>query len=148
MGSLYASGDPAPADTGDLVQVTHTGTTLTVNVNVIRGGIVMENPDQDPDHNLPIECGGPACSCLGDLSGDGTTVNIQDFYMLLGKLNQANDNYGSREIPKGNDPMGLWDDCADISGDGSMINIQDFYMLLGALNQAYDTTGERVTGCL
>jgi hypothetical protein len=119
MGSLYESGvESPPADTGDLVQVTYTGT-LTVSVNTIRGGIVMENPDQDPDHNLPIECGGgPACLSYdchgkGDFNGD-CSVNYDDVVAMVA----AWDNY---------------DPCCD-TNDDSAINYDDITNLIDGWN--------------
>jgi len=52
MGSLYTGG-AKPATSGTLLTFTVSGDcTATVNVNSARGGIVMENPDEAPGHNL------------------------------------------------------------------------------------------------
>lgn len=59
MGSLYipVSGNDsnAPAYSGDLMKFFVDGDcTVTISTNSRRGGIVMEDPDQVVDHNLPI----------------------------------------------------------------------------------------------
>lgn len=54
MGSLYTGGGK-PNTSGTLLTFTVSDRpcTATVNVNSARGGIVMENPDESPGHNLP-----------------------------------------------------------------------------------------------
>jgi len=68
MGSLYTTdvnyaGDPnlgynkKPKKTGTLLKFTVSGTRSsngTVTVNAARGGIVMENPDEDPNVTIPL----------------------------------------------------------------------------------------------
>jgi len=56
MGSLYPSGGTKPATSGMLLSfvVSGTPTTANVSVNGARGGVVMENPDEGPGHNLPL----------------------------------------------------------------------------------------------
>jgi hypothetical protein len=97
MGSLYAEGEPAPAQSGDLVILTLcgcvTGGTANVSIaeNVIRGGVVMEDPALSPAVNLSgcsvslPNCYVPTCweaqDCPGQPLGDATcdgSVNIMD----------------------------------------------------------------------
>jgi hypothetical protein len=141
MGSLYASGDPAPADTGDLVQVTHSGTQLTVEVNVIRGGIVMENPDQDPEHNLPLVCGPPGV-CAGDLDGDNDK-DLDDLTDLVGKLKKAKIMTGQYLITQSDAD---WNPGGDLDGDDD-IDLDDLTDLVGALKQCKFFTGEYSCSC-
>jgi hypothetical protein len=144
MGSLYASGDPAPADTGQLVQVTHTGATLTVNVNVIRGGIVMENPDQDPDHNLPIECGGSVgcTTCAGDMDGDGDQ-DLTDLSKLVGNLKMSKILKGDYLTVPGDSN---WNACGDMDGDNDS-DLTDLSKLVGALKLCKITLGDYNCPC-
>ena len=83
---------------------------VTVVVNSIRGGVVMENPDEDPDltivdgcHLAPL----PACwACpfwaKGDLDGDGY-VTGGDVIPILNFFGQSTDNNNI---------------CADVDKDG------------------------------
>ncbi|MHC4618734.1 MAG: hypothetical protein ACYTEQ_13395, partial [Planctomycetota bacterium] len=76
MASLYQKGvEPAPVQSGDLVRVSFdTGAAqMTIAKNDLRGGLVMENPYEQPTDNLPTDCGCvvPACwSFLGQCHGD------------------------------------------------------------------------------
>jgi len=97
MGSLYAAEDAchpaAPPDDGNLVLVTVSGNcNISIKENELRGGVVMETPEDEPDVNAPgctvdVECysgmadydqwvlvGKPICwcyprQCLGDADG-------------------------------------------------------------------------------
>jgi hypothetical protein len=152
MGSLYASGEPAPADTGDLVQVTHTGATLNVDVNVIRGGIVMENPDLDPDHNLPIACGG--CPCRGDirsadgLSGPDGRVTFADWQYLLQTMMTNSSAAQDWEVT---DIAGM--QCADIrsadglSGPDGRVTYADWQYMLQIMMQQSSAAQDWEVSC-
>ncbi|MHC4076550.1 MAG: hypothetical protein ACYSRZ_09110 [Planctomycetota bacterium] len=58
---------------------------LTVSGNVIRGGIVMEDPGANPNDNMDViisVAGG--CGCPGDIEDDGAgPVNANDLFTLL-----------------------------------------------------------------
>jgi len=85
QGSLYVgdANSPGGAGTGSSGILfsfkVDTSCTVDVNVNPIRGGVVMEDPDEDPGLVIVDGCAlvlGPACwACpfwaLGDLDGDG-----------------------------------------------------------------------------
>jgi hypothetical protein len=71
MGSLYADGETPPAKTGNIITLVLSGPgTVTVAENVIRGGVVMENPD------VPSNCGF-ACGCPGDVDNTGQ-IDLED----------------------------------------------------------------------
>lgn len=74
MGSLYEIGiDPPPAKKGVLFTFkVNKSCTVTIAENVTRGGVVMENPDEVVDVNIPEAS--PAnllVSCRGDVNRDG-----------------------------------------------------------------------------
>jgi hypothetical protein len=77
MGSLYAQGDPAPPASGDLITLTVNTAgeaNVTITENVIRGGVVMEDPavPANPSFGTCTVGGTPVCqTCLGDVDGDG-----------------------------------------------------------------------------
>jgi hypothetical protein len=146
MGSLYVGEANEPATSGDLVIITldgcddgGDGASVDISENAIRGGVVMENPDEVvtvnspggtiepnlPDCRIPNcwdsvnECGGQP---LGDSDCDGS-VNFID----LGRLKVSFfTNYG--------DP--LYDCCSDYNQDCS-VNFLD----LGILKVNFFSTG-------
>lgn len=143
MGSLYEVGvESPPVQSGILVIVTlggcdsgDDGVDVSIAENSVRGGVVMENPDEvvtvnATGLNLDMDnCAEPGCAtCQGDISGD-SFVTTQDLGMMIGALTQKGIPY---IIPKG-DP--LWNDCGDLSGDDFMTT-QDLGMLIGGLTQA------------
>jgi hypothetical protein len=95
QGSLYASGDPAPAASGLLFTVTvDADSCLTITENTIRGGVVMEDPDEDPvltgaggtlvTECIDVEepCGGDIAASNSLLGADGK-VDLGDIQALL-----------------------------------------------------------------
>ncbi|MHC4645105.1 MAG: hypothetical protein ACYTBJ_06370 [Planctomycetota bacterium] len=148
MGSLYEVGvDPPPLQSGNLVIITIEGcdgntpeddVTVSLAENSVRGGVVMENPDEvvtvDTSATIVVDippCIPPGCpTCAGDLSGDNWKM-LADMYMLIGKLNAAGPPYQIQILPS--DPPTQW--CADLNGDG-WIMLSDMYMLIGQLNAA------------
>jgi hypothetical protein len=158
QGSLYV-GANTPAQSGDLFIITLGGCTcsdtgeftVTVRENVVRGGIVLEDPNEYPIVVLPSPavvsymslCAGcgPYCNCLGDISGpmgvpDGV-VSTSDMGAILGLLGAAGPPYS---VPL---PDSSWE-CMDISGptgvpDG-LISTADMVALLaylGAIGMPY-----------
>ena len=132
MGSLYAAGDPAPATSGVLFTFTtsEAETVATITENGIRGGVVMENPEELITPTITVtDCAiPPACAtCLGDLNGD-SVVNTVDMGLLYNKLGMAGAPYQIPVTP------GV-DDCADLNGD-SVINTVDMGLLYNKLGMA------------
>jgi hypothetical protein len=84
MGSLYASGDPAPPASGDLITLTVSGPcNVSITENVIRGGIVMEDPAVPANPSFTgCEVGGTACPCKGDSDGN-QVVDTDDLNNLM-----------------------------------------------------------------
>lgn len=124
MGSLYEQDveDP-PADTNVLVELTVSGCgTIGVDLelNAIRGGVVMENPDETPsvtlvDGSVTVgkECGWwyPPCwdyatQCHGDSDGD-VDVDTVDWPFFR-------DGFGKSY------PDGAYQPCADYDRDGDI----------------------------
>jgi len=124
MGSLYEDGEPAPADANTMVVLEITGcgdVNVVVALNAIRGGCVMENPDEAVSVNLtgdsctlicaPPPPTYPPCwdyltQCHGDSDGDGDvdTVDWPDF----------RDGFGNSYPGAGYKP------CADYNRDGNI----------------------------
>jgi hypothetical protein len=163
MGSLYEVGvDPAPLPSGALVRITvDASCDVSIAENAIRGGIVMEDPDQAVTVQLSgcaATCGGP---CLGDLSDTGGfgapdgVVNIGDLNAMLMAM--------IGKYPDGDD-TGIYDvtdqglapgaDCSDTGGFGApdgLVNIGDLNAILMAMIGAYpdgDDTGIYLVDCL
>jgi hypothetical protein len=59
MGSLYAQGETPPAASGNLITLTVSGSPcVTITENVIRGGVVMENPNNPANPSFTGCCAG------------------------------------------------------------------------------------------
>lgn len=137
MGSLYAPTGPgspnAPDPNGVLLSIILAGDPgsticLTITGNVARAGsdgVVLEDPDLDPDASFPapvcvlLPQAYPPCwdlltQCHGDTNND-TTVNITDFFALKDSWTKS-------------DPDPLYNPCADFNRDYS-VNITDFFIL-------------------
>jgi hypothetical protein len=129
MGSLYADTDPEhpspPPASGVLCTLTvDTSCTVTINDNVIRGGVVMEDPDDDVGTNLPSQCDVvigppyPACwdktQCHGDADATGD-VKASDFLALKGSWFKCY-------------PDPAYNPCADFDRDGC-VKASDFLIL-------------------
>lgn len=136
MGSLYAPTGPgspnAPDPCGVLLSIILAGdggstTCLTITGNVARAGsdgVVLEDPDLDPDASFPaplcviIPGGGPPCwgptQCHGDTNNDAV-VNTTDFFALKDSWFKS-------------DPDPLYNPCADFNKDGT-VNTTDFFIL-------------------
>ena len=83
MGSLYAEGEPAPATSGVLFTFTLSdiGAVVMITENVIRGGIVMENPEEAITPTITVNgCCCPRCPM--DLDGDGW-ITPNDLGMIM-----------------------------------------------------------------
>jgi hypothetical protein len=153
MGSLYAEGETPPDNSGNpaLVIITLGGcdsgdddVTVSVAENDVRGGVVMENPDEvvtvDTSAELVAGASLVACEapcCYGDISGpvgvpDGI-VSTSDMSALLIALSNAGPPYSITPVPAGME-------CMDVSGpvgvpDGA-ISTSDMSALLIHLNNA------------
>jgi hypothetical protein len=127
MGSLYASGDPTPPKSGDLITLTVSGPcNVSITENVIRGGIVMEDPAVPANPSLTgCEVGTqPTCPCQGDLDGD-TWRSPDDLGILVGILSPHS-------------ATGYWVEntsgyCGDMDGD-TWLSPDDLGVLVGILS--------------
>jgi hypothetical protein len=131
MGSLYVGEANAPNQSGDLAVLTIEGcgdVNIVVAENAIRGGIVMENPDEvvavvtagcsatlktciQPNCQMPTECAGHAS---GDSTCDGE-INLADLFALKAAFGTA---------APWTDP----DCCSDYNNDQSC-NLADLFVL-------------------
>ena len=118
MGSLYypATGTASPnspGKLGDLVKlVVDNSCVMTIAENAIRGGVVMENPDEVVDVNLgtcEIDVG--CATCVGDLTGD-SRLRVND----LGELVNLFTLYGTN-IPS---THASFNPCGDVTCDGRL----------------------------
>jgi hypothetical protein len=139
MGAMFIGAENEPAASGDLVILTLAGcdsdgdVTVNVSENVIRGGIVMEDPEDEVTVDspgatvataLPIcmaaGCWNPA-SCAGQPYGDATcdgdvgVVNLADLFALKASFGKCA-------------PWTANECCADFTQDGC-INLADLYVL-------------------
>jgi hypothetical protein len=95
MGSLYEEGEPAPADANTLVVLTINGcgdVNVLLAENVIRGGVVMEDPDASPTVNLTgtsttlPDCPTGKCLVVGQtVGGNLITQAMYDLWVSLGE---------------------------------------------------------------
>jgi hypothetical protein len=99
MGSLYASGETPPPTSGALITLTVSGPcNVSITENVIRGGIVMEDPAVPANPSFTgCEVGGTACPCKGDSDGNNV-LDTDDMNNLLLHL----------YINGQGDPLGKW----------------------------------------
>jgi hypothetical protein len=89
MGSLYASGETPPPTSGALITLTVSGPcNVSITENVIRGGIVMEDPAVPANPSFTgCEVGGvQACDCLGDLVGTDDVIDLNDLTAMVDLL--------------------------------------------------------------
>ena len=113
MGSLYAVGDTAPATSGVLFTFTtsEAATVATVTENAIRGGLVMENPEEAIVPTITVtdcEDGPPPCPMDLDLDG---WITPNDLGMIMVFLTPyAGDGY---EVECAGSPCPM-----DLDGDG------------------------------
>ncbi|MHC4867646.1 MAG: hypothetical protein ACYTEX_26545 [Planctomycetota bacterium] len=136
MGSLYVGEANAPASSGDLVILSLGGctddgyVTISVSENVIRGGVVMEDPyeavnvvfgDGTVPTNLPmcrcVTCWEPS-ACAGQPSGDGTcdgSIDLADLFALKAAFGKSAPWTGS-------------ECCSDYNHDQS-VNLGDLFIL-------------------
>jgi len=131
MGSLYADGDPAPDTNGVLFTftVSDTGATVDVNENGIRGGVVMEDPEEDVTVIFDIGTCGGCATCAGDLTGDDM-VSLADLSAMVSILSAAGSPYQVPVTP------GV-DDCGDLSDPpDDMITLADLSSLVAILSAA------------
>jgi len=127
MGSLYADGELAPATSGVLCTftVSDTAAIVTIAENGIRGGIVMEDPEEDVAVTIDVICDPGPDPCPGDVDGD-TWVSPNDVTSLVGFLNPYADVYYWVEVT----PETVNN---DVDGDG-WVSPNDVTALVGFLN--------------
>ena len=132
FGSLYVGEANAPDDVGELCTITLSKAgVVTPAADALRGGIVMEDPDENPTEVVMVasEAG---CACWGELNGD-SVVSIGDAAVILGYLNP--DYAGSTPYPY-TGPVTPALECGELNGD-SVISIGDAAAILGYLNPDY-----------
>lgn len=86
MGSLYASGETPPPTSGALITLTVSGPcNVSITENVIRGGIVMEDPAVPANPSFAsCEFGGvQVCDCPGNLEGDDQDRDLNDLTAMV-----------------------------------------------------------------
>jgi hypothetical protein len=154
MASLYQAGDDAnkPASSGTLFKlVVDSDCCLTFTENATRGGIVLEDPEADPDPNFVGAniCVSTGCDCWGDVytapDGDGW-ITAEDATQIFTKLREARDTTSS-PIYTGGFYFPLttdgYYDCYDTypvgSGDG-WITAEDAPQVFTNLRDARDET--------
>jgi hypothetical protein len=150
QGSLYASGDPTPAQSGDLFILTLAGctfnepcdVTITVTQDALRGGIVMEDAGAPSSVVLNgcsvtlVPCPNPdPCPCDGDVD-DNSTVNFSDLIAIYSEM--------VTQYPTG-DPTYAYDigkpvalQCADLDDSGS-ITFSDLITIYSEMVTQYPT---------
>lgn len=130
QGSLYVGAVNAPAASGDLFSfVVDADCHVTIAVNAIRAGVVMEDPDADPGLTI-VECDVDVDDlCLGDMNASGniTTADMMLLYGALGAYGAQNG--GVYDIPAGHP---LFNEAGDMNSSGN-ITTADMMLLYGTL---------------
>jgi hypothetical protein len=139
QGSLYADGDPLPAQSGDLFIITLDGCTsdgsedvvVSITEDALRGGVVLEDPAVAAGVTLPadvtVDVGcdtSTAPLCLGDLNGD-TFINTTDLGMMVNLIAGA----PGFSIPAAGNEAG------DMNGD-TFVNTTDLGMMVNTIAPA------------
>lgn len=139
MASLYDGAPNAPAQSGTVVKFTvDSSCNITISENVIRGGIVMEDPDEDPADNLPITVdANVGCPCVGDIVDDtasGNPVTTNDLFVMINDLT-FDVTAPLLEIWPG-DPG--YKECADVLNDGKVgaVTTNDCFWLINELTKS------------
>jgi len=129
MGSLYATGETAPAASGTLCKftVSDTAATVTIAENGIRGGVVMEDPDEDAIVTFDVGTCGGCSTCLGDLTGD-SQIDLNDLTEMMNVLAAA----GAPYIV----PVTVGNECADMVGNDAQIDLNDLTEMMNVLSAA------------
>ena len=135
MASLYIGEVNEPNQFGLICRVTvDSDCELCISENTIRGGIVMEDPQADPDPNTPV-CLQVVrgCPCMGNLvndtaPGDPNPVTVLDAFKLIDNLTIDSKIY---------EDEANWTTCADLvdTGDplGDVIDVLDAFKLIDEL---------------
>ena len=151
MGSLYASGDPAPANNGLLFTFTvDAECDVAISGNTARGKVVLETADEDNSDygtGCSVVLGCP--TCVGDLVGATSgapangIVDLVDLGKMGGLLNKAKYYNGVYSFLVGDPNVNFANDiCADIVGATSSappngtVDLVDLGKMGGLLNKA------------
>ena len=144
MASLYDGEANAPNQINALICkfLVDQDCTVTVRANAIRGGVVMEYPDVDPDDNLPVSSAAVidlCCPCLGNLvddtdPGDLNPVTVNDVFQMLNVLTDAGPSAGYTAYP--GDPG--YSDCMELidTGPDGVITPDDAFHFINILMPA------------
>jgi len=162
MGSLYGPDENDPNNSGELFRfLVDSECDVSIAENTIRGGVVMEDPDEDPGLVL-VGCHSPG-PCMGDIADDfGFTlepdgnVNLGDLFFVVNEMNAqypAGDPSFIYDIgmPEGFENMDVAaDDFGFTPGRNGTINLGDLFLIVNAMNAAYpagDPTFAYNIGC-
>jgi len=123
--SLYIGDPNIPVQSGNLLKlVVKNNCNLSVGLNAIRGGIIMEDGSAPAGGTVFNGCAivGMCATCKGDVNND-TLVRTSDISALVVKLGPYAPSY--RIFPT--DPN--WNPCADLNSDG-LIRTSDISALV------------------
>jgi hypothetical protein len=138
MGSLYAQGDPTPPAAGDLITLTVSGECcVTITENVIRGGVVMEDPAVPANPSFGTCCVTGACPCLGDVVVNGQ-IDFDDLFAVVDMLIAAAPSY-IVPVPAGH--------CADIAPAGAPNGQVDFDDLFAVVDMLIAAAPSYIVPC-
>ena len=154
-GTALSPGGAGAGSSGDLFKLTvDANCTIEIRENSIRGGVVMEDPDESP---ALVNAGGiltttpVALICWGDIGGDfgikgaNDKVNLGDLFTVVNAMNAA---YPTGDpgfiypigMPSGFEGMDVAaDNFGGVPGQNGVINIGDLFMIVNAMNAAYPT---------
>lgn len=131
QGSLYVGAVNAPAASGDLFSfVVDKDCCVSIAVNAIRAGVVMEDPEEDPGLTIVDTCVDVDEGCVGDFTG---TSDGMEFSLVTYQLEFT----GNFDAPNGQ--VDTTDLAAIIN---LMVNMGDAsYTVPAAGYEAFDITG-------
>lgn len=130
MGSLYAEGEAAPATSGTLFTftVSDSAAVVTISENGIRGGVVMEDPDEEIVPTITVGTCGGCATCAGDIDGNNQ-IDLTDLTAMVNILSAAGSPFIVPVTP------GV-DDCADMVGTPGTIDLSDLTEMVNVLSAA------------
>ncbi|MCK4886046.1 MAG: hypothetical protein KAS96_01595 [Planctomycetes bacterium] len=132
MASLCAEDQAAPPATGVLCTFTVSDpyADVVITENEIRGGIVMEDPEEEATVTVNVirEVGGCE-TCVGDIIGNTEVIDLSDLTEMVRILAEAGSPFVVPVTPGVND-------CADMVGDDGLITLSDLTEMVELLQNA------------